>query len=72
MNNWNKGRRRNPCQRCVQYFLKYREENFPYLKNEMPIKLQNAKGKPNILDQKKKIPSTHNNQNTKVVEKVEY
>jgi hypothetical protein len=38
----------------------------------MPIKLQNAKGKPNILDQKKKIPSTHNNQNTKVVEKVEY
>ena len=47
-------------------FNKIIEENFPNLKNDIPMKVQEAYRTPNRLDQKKKnIPSLYNNQNTK-------
>ena len=46
-------------------FNKIIEENFPNLKNDIPVKVQEAYRTPNRLDQKKKVPSPYNNQNTK-------
>ena len=46
-------------------FNKIIEKNFPNLKNDIPMKVQEAYRTPNRLDQKKKIPSPYNNQNTK-------
>ena len=43
-------------------------ENFPNLKKEMPINIQEAYRTPNRLDQKKKILQPHNNQNIKGTE----
>ena len=43
------------------------EENFPNLKKDIPMKVQEAYRTPNRLDQKK-IPSPYNNQNTKHTE----
>jgi len=40
-------------------------ENFPNLKKEMPINIQEAYRTPNRLDQKKKLLPSHNSQNTK-------
>ena len=40
-------------------------ENFPNLKNDIPMKVQEAYRTPNSLDQKKTIPLPYNNQNTK-------
>ena len=48
-------------------FNKIIEENFPNLKNDIPMKVQEAYRTPNRLDQKK-IPSPYNNQNTKHTE----
>ena len=45
-------------------FNKIIEENFPNLKKDIPMKVQEAYRKPNRLDQKKS-PSPYNNQNTK-------
>ena len=45
-------------------FNKIIEENFPNLKNDIPMKVQETYRTPNRLDQKK-IPSLYNNQNTK-------
>ena len=47
-------------------FNKVIEENFPNLKKEMAIKVQEANRTPNKWDQK--ILSSHNNQNTKHTE----
>ena len=41
------------------------EENFPNLKKEMTINIQDAYRTSNSLDQKKKYLLSHNNQNTK-------
>ena len=41
------------------------EENFPNLKKEMPMNIQEAYRTPNRLDQKRKFLLTHNNQNNK-------
>jgi hypothetical protein len=41
------------------------EENFPNLKKEMPINIQEAYRTPNKLDQKRNS-SRHNNQNNKL------
>ena len=46
-------------------FNKIIEENFPILKRDIPMKVQEAYRTPNRLDQKKNIPSPYNNQNTK-------
>ena len=46
-------------------FNKIIEENFPILKSDIPMKVQEAYRTPNRLDQKKKIHSPYNNQNTK-------
>ena len=46
-------------------FNKIIEENFPNLKNDIPMKVQEAYRTPNRLDQKKHIPLPYNNQNTK-------
>ena len=43
------------------------EENFPNLKKDMPMKIQETSRTPNRLDQKK-ISSPYNNQNTKHTE----
>ena len=45
-------------------FNKIIEENFPNLKNDIPMKVQEAFRTLNKLD-KIKIPSPYNNQNTK-------
>ncbi|MBV2134258.1 hypothetical protein KRX52_15875 [Pseudomonas sp. MAP12] len=45
-------------------FNKIIEENFPNLKKDMPMKIQEAYRTPNRLNQKK-VSSPHNNQNTK-------
>ena len=49
-------------------FNKTIEENFPNLKNDIPMKVQEAYRTLNRLDQKKIIPSPYNNQNTKCTE----
>ena len=49
-------------------FNKIIEENFPYLKKDMPVKIQEAYRTPNRLDPKKKVHLPHNNQNTKHTE----
>ena len=50
-------------------FNKIKEENFPNLKKEIPMKIQEAYRTPNRLDpKKKKIPSPYNNQTTKHTE----
>ena len=49
-------------------FNKIIGKNFPYLKKDMPMKIQEAYRTPNRLDQKKKVLSPHNNQNTKHTE----
>ena len=46
-------------------FNKIIEENFPNLKNNIPMKVQEAYRTLNRLYQKKIIPSPYNNQNTK-------
>jgi hypothetical protein len=47
-------------------FNKIIEENFPYLKKEMPMNIQEAFRTPNRLGQKRTPPTlTHNNQNDK-------
>ena len=43
------------------------EGNFPNLKKDMPMKIQEAYRTPNRLDQKN-VPSPHNTQNTKYTE----
>ena len=48
-------------------FTKIIEENFPNLKKDIPMKVQEAYITLNRLDQKK-IPSPYNNQNTKHTE----
>ena len=48
-------------------FNKMIEENFPNLKKDMPMKVQEAYRIPNILDQRK-VPSRYKNQNTKHTE----
>ena len=49
-------------------FNKIIEENFPNLKKDIPMKVQEAQRTPNRLDQKKSICSPYNNQNTKHTE----
>jgi hypothetical protein len=46
-------------------FKKITEENFPNLKKEMPMNIQEAYRTPNRLGQKKIFLPTHNNQNNK-------
>ena len=46
-------------------FNKIIEENFPNLKKDMPMKIQEAYRTPNRLNQKKKVTLPHNHQNTK-------
>jgi hypothetical protein len=46
-------------------FNKIIEENFLYLKKEMPMNIQEAYRTPNRLNQRKKFLLSHNNQNTK-------
>jgi hypothetical protein len=46
-------------------FNKIIEENFPNLKREMLMNIQEAYRDPNKLDQKRKFLPTHNNQNNK-------
>ena len=48
----------------VNIFNKIIGENFPNLKKEMPMNIQEAYRMPNRLDRKKFIP-THNNQNNR-------
>ena len=48
----------------VNIFNKIIEENFPNLKREIPMTIQEAYRTPNRLDQKRLLWS-HNNQNTK-------
>ena len=48
-------------------FNKIIEENFPNLKKEMPINLQEAYTTPNRQDEKKILPP-YSNQNTKYME----
>ena len=48
-------------------FNKIIEENFPNLKKDMPMKIQEVYKTPNRLDLKN-IPSKHNNQNIKHTE----
>ena len=48
-------------------FNKIIEENFPNLKKDIPMKVQEAYRTPNKLN-KKKVPSPYNNQNTKHTE----
>ena len=48
-------------------FNKIIRENFPNLKKDMPMKIQEAYRTPNRLDQKK-VPLPHKNQNTKHTE----
>ena len=49
-------------------FNKIIEENFPNLKEDVPMKVQEAYRTPNRLDQKNNMPSPYNNQNTKHTE----
>jgi hypothetical protein len=49
----------------VNIFKKIVEENFPNLKKEMPMNIQEAYRTPNRLKKKKKYFLSHNNQNTK-------
>jgi hypothetical protein len=49
----------------VNVFNKIIEENFPNIKKEMHINIQEAYRTPNRLDQKRNSPPTHNNQNNK-------
>jgi hypothetical protein len=49
-------------------FNKIIDENFPNLKKEMAIKVQEVYRTLNKWDQKKKIFSSHNYQNTKCTE----
>jgi hypothetical protein len=51
--------------RPVNTFSKIIEENFPNLKKDMPINIQETYRTPNRLDQKKNFLPTHNNQNNK-------
>ena len=62
----NRGRRRRRIADHIaeNIFNKTIEENFPNLKNNIPMKVQEAYRTPNRLDQKK-IPSPYNHQNTK-------
>ena len=46
-------------------FNKIMEENFPNLKREMPMNIQEAYRTPNRRDQKRNIFPSHNNQNPK-------
>jgi hypothetical protein len=62
----------------VSIFNKIREENFPNLKKEMPINIQEAYKTPNRLDQKRnsshhiivKIPNTHTEKKERILEAV--
>jgi len=49
----------------VNIFNKIIEENFPNLKKEMPINIQEVYRTPNRLDPKETLPPSHNSQNTK-------
>ena len=49
---------RFPTQRASKYLQKIIEENFPDLKKEMPMNIQEAYKTPNRLDQKRN-PSCH-------------
>ena len=51
-------------------FIKIIEENFPNLKKDIPMKVQEAYRTPNRLDQKK-IPLPYNNQNTQNIQNKE-
>ena len=58
-NNWNRRGRRFLVQRARKYFFKkIVEENFPNLKKEMAINIQEVHKTPNRLDKKGK-PSHH-------------
>ena len=46
-------------------FNKIIEENFPNLKKDMPMNIQEAYRTPNRLDQKRNSFPTHNNKNNK-------
>jgi hypothetical protein len=46
-------------------FNKFREENFPNLKKDLPMNIQEAYRTPSRLDPEKKFLLTHNNQNNK-------
>ena len=48
-------------------FTKIIEENFPNIKKDIPMKVQEAYRAPNRLDQKK-IPSPYNHQNKNLTE----
>jgi hypothetical protein len=50
-------------------FNKIIEENFPNLKKDMPMNIQESYRNPNRLDQKRTPPPTHNNQNNKCTKK---
>jgi hypothetical protein len=52
----------------VNIFNKIIEENFPNLKKEMPINIQEAYRTPNKWEQKRNLPPSHNHQNTKHTE----
>jgi hypothetical protein len=47
----------------MNIFNKSIEENFPNLKKEMSMNIEEAHRTPNKLDQKKKLPLSHSNQN---------
>ena len=49
-------------------FNKITEENFPNLKKDIPMKVQEAYRTSNRLNKNKSIPSPYNNQNTKHTE----
>lgn len=56
MKNKNRGTKRNISQMPKNIFNKIREEKFPNIKKNMPIKIQVAYKKPNRLDKKRKSP----------------
>ena len=57
-NNRNRKKIRFPASRPRKYFNKIIEENFPNLKEDMPIKVQETYRTPNILDQERKFLTT--------------
>jgi hypothetical protein len=57
-NNRNRKKIRFPASRPRNYFNKIIEENFPNLKEDMPIKVQETYRTPNILDQERKFLTT--------------
>ena len=66
-NNRYRRRRKSSIKSTENIFNKIIEENFPNLKKDMPMKIQEAYRTPNRLDPKKS-PLAHNNQNTKHTE----